>query len=124
MNTVLAPNSALGLFPDDHMAAPPKFHYPWPALKLLDLSKNEIAELSETFGYLTRLETLNLGRNKLSALSVTLALLTRLKELELENARLRKAVSDLTGRWRPSCAAPQAGWSTTSGWSGSGGRKV
>jgi hypothetical protein len=86
------------MFPDDHAAAAPKFHYPWPALKYLDLSKNDIAELSETFGYLTRLETLNLGRNKLSALSVALALLTRLKELELEMNPLSSPPMEIVSR--------------------------
>ena len=97
-NTVLAPNAALGLFPDDHLAAPPKFHFPWPALKHLDLSKNDFSELSETFGYLTRLETLNLGRNKLSALTVALALLTRLKELELEINPLTSPPMEIVSR--------------------------
>ena len=97
-NTVLAPNAALGLFPDDHQAAPPKFHFPWPALKHLDLCKNELSELSETFGYLTRLETLNLGRNKLSALTVALALLTRLKELELEANPLSSPPMEIVSR--------------------------
>jgi Leucine-rich repeat (LRR) protein len=97
-NTVLAPPAALGMFPADHMAAPPKFHYPWPALKHLDLANNEISELSETFGYLTRLESLNLGRNKLSALSVALALLTRLKELELEMNPLSSPPMEIVSR--------------------------
>ena len=63
----------------------------------LDLSKNQLTELPESFGELAHLQKLDLYGNKLSDLPLSFAGLERLRWLDLKNNPLNKELDKVAG---------------------------
>ena len=63
----------------------------------LDLSKNQLTELPESFGELAQLQKLDLYGNKLKELPLTFAGLERLQWLDLKNNPLNQELAKAAG---------------------------
>lgn len=66
-------------------------------LTKLDLSKNELTELPEDFGNLSKLKYLDLYRNKIERLPLSFGQLNGLKFLDLKDNPLIPAIAKVAG---------------------------